>query len=75
MYENRAVADFKIEWHFDRRSAGEAGNYLKVIKDELTQGAGGVNLKNLLGIADENWVDALGVIFSKLDDGFINILQ
>ena len=77
MYEKRADPDFKIEWHFDKRSAGKETEYLDAIKDELenVKGGGG-KLRSILGIADETkWEEALDAINNKLDEGFIKILS
>lgn len=57
-------------------SAGNEGKYLDAIADELENGAGGENLKKLLGFANDadGWEDALIAINKMLDDGFIKVL-
>lgn len=78
MYQKRGDANFKIEWHFDKRSVGKESEYLEAIKYELLNGKGGDHLRERLGFVGENedlWDDALDEILSKLDDGFIKVLS
>lgn len=77
MYQKRGDSNFKLEWHFDKRSIGKENEYLDAIADELENGLGGENLRKILGLVGDadGWEKALLAINKKLDDGFIKVLS